>query len=299
MRRGITLVAALLMGSLAASAGAQDAAPPAPEKPRNAGLVAARWQAQRTPSTGPALSIGTCSCGCLQGAATLPVSGRGFETLRLGRNRRYGHPALVAYVQRLGAAAAKAKLGLVVVGDLSQPRGGPTPSGHRSHQTGLDADIGYVAPPGARAPLARNVREHLSPPAVVDAKTHQKTRAWTPRIEKLLALAAADPVVDRIFVNPGIKKLMCEGPAARAPWQGKLRPWWNHHDHFHVRLACPADSPQCVPQEPPPNDGCGATLAWWFSDDATATRAKKKEAAAAEPEPELPPACAGLVATAN
>src|SRR5262245_15636193 len=100
----------LLFGLLAADAGAQDAA--APAAGRNAGLVAARWQAQRQPSAGPALSIGTCSCGCLQGAATLPVSGRGYETLRLGRNRHYGHPALVSYVQRLAKAAADAKLGL-------------------------------------------------------------------------------------------------------------------------------------------------------------------------------------------
>jgi penicillin-insensitive murein endopeptidase len=296
MRRSFLAAPALLVGLLTAGARAQDAAAPAaPAAPRNQGLVAARWQAQRAPSAGPALSIGTCSCGCLQGAATLPVSGRGYEALRLGRNRRYGHPALVAYIQRLGAAAAKAKLGLVVVGDLSQPRGGPTPSGHRSHQTGLDADIGYVAPPGTRAPLPPRVREHLSPLAVVDAKTHQKTRAWTPKIEKVLALAAADPAVDRIFVDPGIKKIMCEGATAHAPWQAKLRPWWNHHDHFHVRLACPPDSPQCVPQDPIPNDGCGAPLAWWFSDDAAATRTRKKEAAAAEPEPQLPTACAGLV----
>jgi penicillin-insensitive murein endopeptidase len=231
----------------------------------------------------------------LQGAATLPASGRGYETIRLGRNRRFGHPTLVAYVQRLAAAAAKAKLGLVVVGDLSQPRGGPTPSGHRSHQTGLDADIGYVAPPGARPRMSSRVRESLAPPAVVDAKTHERTRLWSAKVPKLLALGAADPAVDRIFVDPAIKKVMCEGPMAKAPWQAKLRPWWNHHDHFHVRLACPPDSPLCVPQEPPPNDGCGAALAWWFSADSTATRTKKKEAAAAAPEPSLPAACAELV----
>jgi penicillin-insensitive murein endopeptidase len=289
------ITAVSLIGLLAADVGAPDASAP----PRNQGVVAKQWQAMRTPFAGPALSIGTCSCGCLQGAATLPVSGRGYEVLRLGRNRRYGHPNLVGYVQRLGKAAAHAKLGLVVVGDLSQPRGGPTPSGHRSHQTGLDADIGYVAPPGARASMPDGVREQLSPPAVVDPKTRQKKPAWTSNVPKLLALAAADPAVDRIFVDPAIKKIMCEGPDAKAPWQARLRPWWNHHDHFHVRLRCPADSPQCVPQDPIPNDGCGAALAWWFSEDATATRTKKKEAALAEPEPSLPPACAAALATSK
>jgi penicillin-insensitive murein endopeptidase len=268
------------------------AAHPAPKL----GVVARQWQAQRIPTPGPALSIGTTSCGCLQGAATLPASGPGYEALRLGRNRRFGHPTLVAYVQRLAAAAKKAKLGLIVVGDLSQPRGGPTPSGHRSHQTGLDADIGYVAPAGLRAGhLSARAREHASPLAVVDGKTHEKTSAWTAAIPELLALAAGDPGVDRIFVDPGIKKILCEGPTAKAPWQSRLRPWWSHHDHFHVRLKCPADSPLCVAQDAPPDDGCGASLAWWFSEDAAATRTKKKEAEAAEPEPALPPACAAAL----
>jgi penicillin-insensitive murein endopeptidase len=286
-------VAALLFTLLAADAGAL--APDAGAPPRrNEGFVAKQWQALRLPAPGAALSIGTCSCGCLQGAATLPVSGRGYELLHLSRNRRFGHPELIGYVQRLGAAAARAKLGLVVVGDLSQPRGGPTPSGHRSHQTGLDADIGYVAPAGARVHMAASDRERLAAPAVFDARTHEKTPAWTPKIEKVLALAAADPAVDRIFVDPGIKKLMCAA-APKAPWQGRLRPWWNHHDHFHVRLKCPADSPLCVPQEPPRDDGCGPSLRWWFSEDAVATRTKKKEAAVAAGEPELPAACGALV----
>jgi penicillin-insensitive murein endopeptidase len=275
---------------LAATGGA-----PAP-KP-NQGAVAKLWQAQRVPAPGPALSIGGTSLGCLQGAATLPASGPGYEALHLARNRRFGHPLLIAYIERLAAAAQAAKLRPIVVGDLSQPRGGPTPSGHRSHQTGLDADIGYLAPPGLRlGHLSARDRERLHPLAVADPKTHLTTQAFTPKIAALLALAAADPSVDRIFVEPGIKKALCEAPeTAKAPWQGRLRPWWAHHDHFHVRLRCPPDSPLCVPQDAPPDDGCGATLAWWFSEDAAATHAKKKEAEAVEAEPELPPACAAVL----
>lgn len=262
-----------------------------------AGLVAKQWQAQHAPAGGPAQSIGTCTCGCLQGAATLPPSGPGYEVLHLQRNRRFGHPLLIAFVQRLAAGARRAKLGPLVIGDLSQPRGGPTPSGHRSHQTGLDADIGYVAPAGLRAGhLADRARERLAAPAVIDLKTHAKTRAWRPKIVSLLGLAAADPAVDRIFVNPAIKKILCEAPTtAQASWQGRLRPWWGHHDHFHVRLKCPPDSPACVPQAPPPNDGCGAPLAWWFSPDAQATQTRKAQADEAKPARTLPPACAALI----
>lgn len=301
MNAGAALVIALVAAADAGAPATTPAPIPAAVPPvPKLGLVAKQWQAQRAPSDGPSLSIGTCSCGCLQGAATLPVSGRGYEVLHLGRNRRFGHPSLIAYVERLAAAAKTAQVGPLVVGDLSQPRGGPTPSGHRSHQTGLDADLGYAAPAALRAGhLSARARERLAAVAVADPKTHETMRAWTPKVAALLALAAADPAVDRIFVEPGIKKLMCEAPAsAKAPWQARLRPWWGHHDHFHVRLRCPPDSPQCVPQDPPPDDGCGATLAWWFSEDAAATRSKKKEAEAAEPEPTLPPACTPLVEAA-
>jgi penicillin-insensitive murein DD-endopeptidase len=283
-------------------------------------VVAKQWQALRVPADGPALSIGTCNCGCLQGAATLPVSGPGYEVLHLDRNRRFGHPLLVAYVERLAKAARRAKLGPLVIGDLSQPRGGPTPTGHRSHQTGLDADIGYVAPPEVRSGhLKAADRERLMPPDVIDLKTHAKTRVWTPKVISLLALAANDPTVDRIFVNPAIKKRVCEAPAtAHASWQSRLRPWWGHQDHFHVRLKCPPDSPQCVPQDPPPNDGCGPHLAWWFGREARNQRGKKEppsaeKSAAEKPlaekpatekppvekppaaEMSLPPACAALM----
>jgi penicillin-insensitive murein endopeptidase len=259
----------------------------------NAAVV---WGATRKPDGGAAQAIGTCSCGCLQGAATLPISGRGYEVMRISRNRRYGHPELVAFVRRLGVAAARGKLGLMFVGDLSQPRGGPTPSGHRSHQTGLDADIWYAASVKLRAGrVSKRDREKVSAAAVVDLKTHKPTAAWGPRVVKLIGAAASDAAVDRVFVNPAIKKMLCEGDTAKAPWQARVRPWWGHHDHLHVRMRCPADSPLCEPQDTPADDGCGPSLRWWFGDDAEAKRTKKKEADAAPAAFVLPAACDALV----
>jgi penicillin-insensitive murein endopeptidase len=259
----------------------------------------AAWNAQRLPAPGPAQAIGTCSGGCLQGAATLPASGPGYEVLHLSRNRRYGHPELIAFVRRLGAAAKAKKLGLLVVGDLSQPRGGPTPSGHRSHQTGLDVDLGYAAPRGLRAGhVSARDRERAAPVPVVDLQTHRALPAWGRKTVALLATAAQDPAVDRIFVNPAVKRMLCEGPTRKAPWAARIRPWWGHHDHFHARLKCPEGSPACVPQAPPPDDGCGASLAWWFSPDSVAKQDKRKQADAEAPPKLLPEACAALLAPA-
>src|ERR1019366_5630748 len=55
-----------------------------------------------------------------------------------------------------------------------------------------------------------------------------------------------------------------EGGPGRA-WMAKIRPWWGHNYYFHVRLSCPSGSPQCRGQAPPPpGDGCGKELDWWF-----------------------------------
>jgi penicillin-insensitive murein DD-endopeptidase len=273
--------------------------PPTPTLAAAALSAAAVWNAQRTPARGSPEALGGYSAGCLQGAQALPASGPGYEALHRLRNRFFGHPTLVDFIRRLGAAAQARHLGLVVVGDLSQARGGPTPSGHRSHQSGLDVDIGYRAPPGARAGRIKKAeRERIAPPAVVDLTTHQMSPLWSRRSERLLATAASDPAVDRIFINPAIRRLLCASPARHEPWFARLRPWWGHHDHFHVRLKCPADSPLCKPQDPPPpedDEGCGATLAWWFSSDASATQTRKSQNDEAQ-GPVLPEACAALLA---
>ncbi len=121
--------------------------------------------------------------------------------------------------------------------------------------------------------------------------------AFGERMVRLLEAAASDPHVDRIFVNPILKRALCERAGGSRAWLGKLRPWWGHDDHFHVRLACPADSPACVAQAPlPPGDGCAA-LAWWFDDKAQAERAKGHQSYSAKvgAAPPLPAPCRALL----
>ena len=61
--------------------------------------------------------------------------------MRLSRNRNWGHPKLVEFLERLSAKGAKVGWPGLLVGDMAQPRGGPMLTGHASHQVGLDADI--------------------------------------------------------------------------------------------------------------------------------------------------------------
>ncbi len=104
-----------------------------------AAAAASPWAAIRTPTEGGAEALGSPTAGCLSGGRPLAFDGPGFEVVRVSRRRYFGHPSLVAYVEDLGRAARHAGLGTLVIGDLAQPRGGPIPGGHASHQTGLDA----------------------------------------------------------------------------------------------------------------------------------------------------------------
>jgi penicillin-insensitive murein endopeptidase len=220
------------------------------------------WSKQRAPSSGPARAIGGYSAGCVAGAARLPSDGPGFHVARPERNRVYGHPSLIALIRELAARARAAHLAALAIGDLGQPRGGPAPDGHASHQNGLDVDIWF-------APLADG-----KPVSMIDGKRKQPVPGFATRFTRLLESFAGDPRVDRIFINPLLKQALCEAVAGERAWLGKLRPWWGHDDHFHVRLACPADSPACEPQAPLAiGDGCGE-LTWWLSGAADADRAR-------------------------
>jgi len=235
------------------------------------------WAHTRGPSPGPAHAIGGFSAGCLAGAERLPSSGTGFRVMRPKRGRVFGHPRLVAFIRDLGAAVAAHHLGVLPVGDLSQPRGGPAPSGHASHQTGLDVDLWYARRGGDAVDM-------------VDGDA--PSRAWNPQRAELVAMAAADPRVERIFVNPVLKRALCDRTDDHA-WLHKVRPWWGHADHFHVRLACPTEDAGCIAQDPiPDGDGC-AELDWWLSDAAKAERATERKGYQDRvgARPELPADC--------
>ncbi len=252
------------------------------------------WSAVRYPLAGPPHVIGSYAAGCIAGAVALPLVGEGYQVMRVSRNRYYGHPQLVRLVERLGRQAA-AQGSRLLIGDLGQPRGGPTPTGHRSHQSGLDVDVWFLQQPRDRV-LSRAETEQIDMPSMVRMTEGTLNPRWSPRYRDALKQAALSPEVERIFVNAIIKQALCNSEADRR-WLNKVRPWWGHDSHFHVRLACPPDSPQCRSQKPfPPGDGCDADLANWVWDIVQAARSPKPYR---KPEPpsadRLPVACNGVL----
>jgi penicillin-insensitive murein endopeptidase len=259
------------------------------------------WSKLKTPGPGVAQSIGEPSAGCVAGAEPLPLEGRGYQVVGAQRHRSFGHPALIAYVEALGRALAEAGFARVYVGDLGQPRGGPMPGAHASHQTGLDVDVRFdldAKPSAAARPRAPAAVQSL----VLADNLEVDPARWRPEHAQLLALAAAPAGVDRIFVHPAIKRRLCRATEGDRAWLQKLRPWFGHDAHFHVRLRCPAGSAACVSGLPlPAGDGCDETLAWWFEPEDGVLPAWREvdprppSASGDRERPALPEACLALL----
>ena len=208
-----------------------------------------------------ARSHGSYAKGCIAGAEQLAETGRTWQAMRLSRNRNWAHPRTVDFVQRLSREARDIGWNGLYIGDMSQPRGGPMLSGHRSHQIGLDIDIWMR--PAMDLNLSRRQRENLSSISMRRAGGAFVNNNWTPEHHAILRAAASDPEVARIFVFPGAKVQMCNDETGDRSWLNKIRPWHGHHYHFHVRLRCQRGSRNCENQAPPPpGDGCADAQRW-------------------------------------
>ncbi|RLQ89266.1 penicillin-insensitive murein endopeptidase [Notoacmeibacter ruber] len=213
-------------------------------------------------------TFGFYSKGCFAGGVGLDMDGPNWQVMRPSRNRRWGHPAMVGLLQKLSRDAAKDGWPGLLVGDISQPRGGPMLTGHASHQVGLDADIWLTPMPNRR--LTYQERENLSATDMLvvgaDEPRPINDDVWTGGQAAVIKRAASYPEVQRILVHPSIKKKLCETAGSDRGWLNKVRPFWGHNYHFHVRLRCQPGSPQCKPQKGTGSgDGCGEAMGWWFT----------------------------------
>jgi penicillin-insensitive murein endopeptidase len=289
------LILVLPVGACAQDPGTLDPKPLPPlAKPDDPNVPAKElFGRQSVPAPLAARALGWYSKGCLAGAAALPINGETWQVMRLSRNRNWGHPTLVAMLERLADKGKKLGWNGLLVGDMSQPRGGPMLTGHASHQVGLDADIWLTPMPDRE--LTREEREQMSAVMMVaDSRKDIDPKVWTPKHLAIIKTAAEQPEVERIFVNAAIKKALCRDAGRSRAWLHKVRPYWGHDYHFHVRIRCPPGQENCKPQDPvPAGDGCGKELDWWFTD---AVLHPKPSLVPEKPKPpvklaDLPPVC--------
>ena len=238
------------------------------------------WADAGEPVSGAPRAIGGYSAGCVQGAASvLADEGPTFQVMRKSRRRYFAHPDMVRFVNKLASEIQHREFGTLLVGDLGQARGGPTTTGHASHQIGLDGDFWFwLDSPANHRTLTEQEVEQLSAISMLDQQRQGvDNERFQAKHLSVLKYVSQQPEVARVFVNPLIKKAACEA-TDQAAWLNKLRPWWGHHYHFHVRLHCPAGQAACRSQSPPPSThGCGKELAWWSSEDAMERLRKGQE----------------------
>jgi penicillin-insensitive murein endopeptidase len=293
MNARLVLIPLLLCAAslaLAQDKGSVDAKPLPPlANPKDPKLPAKELFARKLmPSAGPAHVIGNYAKGCIGGAEQMPITGDTWQVMRLSRNRNWGYPEMVALLKRLSQKVHK-DTGWpgILVGDMGQPRGGPALTGHASHQIGLDADIWLTPMPDHL--FSREEREETSAVMMVrEDRLDIDPKAWTPQHWMMLRDAAQEPAVQRIFVNAAIKKALCREAKGDRSWLSKIRPWFGHDYHFHIRMRCPPGAKDCSGQKDQDSaEGCGKEdFAYWFSDKVLHPKP--------EPPPKEPPKPHGL-----
>ena len=160
-------------------------------------------------------------------------------------------------------------------------------SGHASHQTGLDVDLSLKF---GRLPKKSLGTTSFLDVVSKDGKSVNSNFTW--KQLEFIRLAASHDEVERIFVSPVIKKSICDytGQNEDRSFLSKIRPWFGHRGHIHVRLRCPESSPYCEKQKAvPEGDGCGEELMSWFEPPKKTDRPAKPQK---KPEkPLLPKRC--------
>lgn len=267
----------ILAGALAFAAGANDSA------------------AASSASASATQSIGAYTAGCIRNSTAIPMEGEGFQVIRPGRGRYFANPETIEFIVDLGKRVNEYVGGIILIGDVAQQTGGPMLDEHSSHQTGLDADILYWQHPIAlQRSLTARERESIFPQSVLNSSaTGVDDFKWDERIGEIVKTAASYAGVDRIFVNPFVKRKLCSEYPGES-WLAKLRPWYGHDGHFHVRLKCPEGNGSCVPQEPIDiNDtGCGSDLASWFTSSG---KIKSRKSSGKSVRPRLPEECIAII----
>jgi penicillin-insensitive murein endopeptidase len=202
-------------------------------------------------------SLGSPTRGALEGGVALPT-GR-FVALRNGVTARWGLPVLVGLLERSARRVAKLHPeSVLLVGDLSTRKGGRL-GGHRSHQSGRDADVGFYYTDARERPvLARRFWRVDDAGRVVgertvkfdDARNWALVESWLIDPEaRIQHVFVADPLRRRLLsharsvgVYPPV--LHRASLALKQPSRGLA-----HDDHFHIRIACPRDQREgCVPE---------------------------------------------------
>ena len=122
-------------------------------------------------------SVGKYNKGCLNGGVELPVKGETWQHINSKRGRNWGHPTLIDFTKDLSIKVKKFGWKGLYIGDLGNPRGGPTPYGHAAHQVGLEVDIKFKKPTNLNLSLEDSHNDHrYGKPSLKNLMLFQKSK---------------------------------------------------------------------------------------------------------------------------
>ncbi|MFO0612336.1 MAG: penicillin-insensitive murein endopeptidase [Polyangiaceae bacterium] len=199
-----------------------------------------------------ASSVGSPNEGKLVGGEKLEPS----KCLRIVGANTWGVPELTGLIERACEKVRKNhEAARLTVGDLSKKGGGDV-GGHHSHESGRDVDLGFYLVDAKGnpkfAPRFAVIDEEGRAKGVPGARFDDAAN-W----ELVSALVNdSDARVLQIFVaNPLRSRLLAYAAKIGAPQKTRdraaslmLQPKkaLPHDNHFHVRIACPKSSKECV-----------------------------------------------------
>jgi penicillin-insensitive murein endopeptidase len=249
----------------------------APEKP-------AREKEEEKEKGGPLTSLGniskkiyqvmgSASSGFLKNALSLfdltkKETPTGFYISRPELKTYYGSNEMIYMIQKMGSFTLSHIPDYSVrIGDMSKERGGiiytrsrgKSVPKHKSHKSGVDADISYYfKDPKTQGQSALTAKGLAREDWLIDMQ-------WG-----LFKMFNETKLVDRMFIHRKLKKAMCnfviakgeitadtkEGIAFETLW--RLQPRQSDHaDHFHLRVKCSSIQQGCLAMpDPPRTTGC-------------------------------------------
>lgn len=202
---------------------------------------------------GVSASIGWPHRGALIGGAELPKDGDGYRFLR-DNDRRFALPRFSAAIARAAKAVADARPGgVLAIGDLSAPRGGPILP-HLSHRSGRDADLLLYVTTLDGAPVPSPGFVHVQADGLAWDDAGKRFYRLDVEREWLLVKALLEDEQARVqwvFVSDVVRAMLLDWARARGEGTETLyravtvmaqpRPGGVHDDHVHVRTACTAE----------------------------------------------------------
>lgn len=203
--------------------------------------------------------------GRLINATLLPTDGVGFHVKSNSQARRYGSKHTIQFIQKLAEKTFNDQItDELVIGDISQRTGGflgqvvgDQVIGHKSHQNGLDIDIGFIGKDGNQTPHDQFPGDFVAA-GKLDTSKFDIEKNW-----QLVQTAVNSNWTYFILAHPSIKKAFCEKAKATGEVEkykkvlSQIYPDTTHFNHFHMRLKCPETSPRCVPAAVRPEEsGC-------------------------------------------